>query len=157
MSTSKLFINIIAAAVLVVVPWQAQAGQLTDTDNAVLCQSASSAGALELTVDELMAAGLFDYSMAPQLLTLDCNGVTLIQRMIDQTQAENLEFAVIDMGVNVNRPLVPVEAGQLSVVQYLMQQAVIAASDEARQFSLEYMDNFRSLDFNPNLQLVSMK
>ena len=157
MSTTKLFINIIAAVALVIVPWQTQARQLTGADSAVLCQSAGNAGALELTVDELMVAGLFDYSMAPQLLTLDCNGVTLIQRMIDQAQAENLEFAVIDLGVNVNRPLVPVEAGRLSVVQYLMRQAVVAASEEAREFSLEYMDNFRSVDFNPNLQLVTLR
>lgn len=155
MSATKLFANIAAVLLLAVAPW-AQASQLSSTDGAALCQASSASGALELTVDELMAAGRFDYSMAAELLTLDCNGVTLIQQMIDQAQAENLEFAVIDLGINVNRPLVPVEAGKLSVVQYLMQQAVMASSDEARQFSLEYMDNFRSLDFNPNLQLVTL-
>ena len=49
------------------------------------------------------------------------------------------------------------EAGELSVVQYLMQQAVLAPSEEARQFAMEYMNDFRSVDFNPNLQLVTLK
>lgn len=155
MSTSKLFI--VATLIFAAIPWFAQAAPLSNADAAALCQATGNSGALEVTVDQLMAEGRFDYSMAPQLLTLDCNGVTLIQQMINQAQAENLEFAVIDLGVNVNRPLVPVEAGRLSVVQYLMRQAVVAASEEAREFSLEYMDNFRSVDFNPNLQLVTLR
>ena len=97
------------------------------------------------------------YDMAPALLNLKCGKVSLIQKLINDSRAENLEFAVIDLGVDVNSPLVPVEAGELSVVQYLMQQAVMAPSDEARQFAMEYMHDFRSVDFNPNLQLVTLK
>lgn len=126
-------------------------------DQRALCKAAATDGALEVTVDRLMETGRFDYDMAPELLTLNCSGVTLIQKLINEGNAENLEFAVIDLGVDVNRPLVPVEAGELSVVQYLMQQAILAPTAEARAFAMEYMQDLRSVDFNPNLQLVTMK
>lgn len=141
----------------VAMPLIAQAAPVSGADGKALCQAAAQDGALEVTVDSLMASGRFDYDMAPQLLTLDCGGVSLIQALINLSLAENLEFAVIDLGVDVNHPLVPVEAGELSVVQYLMQQAVLAPSPEARQFAMEYMQDFRSVDFNPNLQLVTLK
>ena len=141
----------------VAMPLLAQAAPVSGTDSKDLCQAASQDGALEVVVDSLMASGRFDYGMAPQLLTLDCGGITLIQSLINQGMEANLEFAVIDLGVDVNDPLVPVEAGALTVVQYLMQQAVLAPSPEARQFAMEYMQDFRSVDFNPNLQLVTLK
>lgn len=152
MNTLRL-ISVFAVAM----PLLAHAAPMSGEDGKALCQAAGSDGSLEVVVDTLMASGRFDYHMAPQLLTLDCGGITLIQSMINQTRAENLEFAVIDLGIDVNHPLVPVEAGQLSVVQYLMQQAVLAPNAEARQFAMEYMQDLRSVDFNPNLQLVTLK
>ncbi|MEE4250939.1 MAG: hypothetical protein V2I38_10140 [Alcanivoracaceae bacterium] len=143
--------------IAVAIPLFAQAAAVSVEDGQALCRAAAQDGALEVTVDTLMDSGRFDYDMAPQLLTLDCGGVTLIQTLINQAGAENLEFAVIDLGVDVNRPLVPVEAGELTVVQYLMQQAVLAPNPEARQFAMEYMRDLRSVDFNPNLQLVTLK
>ncbi|MCC1497929.1 hypothetical protein [Alcanivorax sp. 1008] len=145
------------SVIAVAMPLVAQAAPVSADDGRELCQAAAQDGALEVMVDNLMASGRFDYDMAPELLTLDCGGVTLIQSLINQAGAENLEFAVIDLGIDVNDPLVPVEAGALSVVQYLMQQAVLAPNPEARQFAMEYMQDFRSVDFNPNLQLVTLK
>ena len=150
---SLRFASILMAGTLLAMSAQAQSG----ADQQALCQAAGTDGALETAVDRLMEQGRFSYGMAPALLTLDCDGTTLIQKLINEGRAENLEFAVIDLGIDVNRPLVPVEAGELSVVQYLMQQAVLAPSAEAREFSLEYMHDLRSVDFNPNLQLVTMK
>lgn len=154
MGTAR-FVSVLVASVLA--SGLARAELVSDAVDRQLCQAASRDGALEVVVDSLMDAGQFGYDMTPALLNLDCGGVSLIQKMINDVRAENLEFAVIDLGVDVNRPLVPVEAGELSVVQYLMQQAVLAPSEEAREFAMEYMNDFRSVDFNPNLQLVTLK
>jgi len=132
------------------------AAAFSKTDRAVLCAATAEDGALEVVVERLLEAGSFSYEAAPSLLTLNCNGATLMQRMIDGAQAENLEYAVIDLGVNVNQPLIPVEAGSLTVIQYLMKQAAVARTEMAREFALEYMQDFRNVDFNPNLQLVTL-
>ncbi|MFN3713089.1 MAG: hypothetical protein ACK4SX_05475 [Alcanivoracaceae bacterium] len=142
---------------LVLAPLAVQAGPLSSADTRVLCRAAVQEGALEVAVEHLMSAGRFGYQDAGALLVADCGGSTLLQQMINHAQAENLEFAVIDLGVDVNMPLVPVEAGELTVVQYLMQQAVLAPNEVAREFAMEYMQDLRSVDFNPNLQLVTLK
>ncbi|PKM21618.1 MAG: hypothetical protein CVV10_08455 [Gammaproteobacteria bacterium HGW-Gammaproteobacteria-14] len=126
-------------------------------DSTMLCAATTEDGALEVVVERLLETGAFSYEAAPALLALDCAGATLMQRMIDGAQAENLEYAVIDLGVNVNQPLMPVEAGSLTVIQYLMKQAAVARTEMAREFALEYMQDFRNVDFNPNLQLVTLK
>lgn len=149
------FATVLAASVLFTSV--AQAELISVSADRELCQAASRDGSLELAVEAMMDSGQFRYDMAPGLLNLPCGEVSLIQSLINNSRAENLEYAVIDLGVDVNRPLVPVEAGELSVVQYLMQQAVMAPSPDARQFALEYMHDFRSVDFNPNLQLVTLK
>jgi hypothetical protein len=135
----------------------AHADLISAAEDRRLCAAAVSDAALEVVVDQLMDAGQFSYDMAPNLLTLNCGGVSLIQAMINNRQGENLEFAVIDLGVDVDYPLIPVEAGKLSVVQYLMQQAVMAPDDAARRFSMEYMEDLASGEFNPNIQLVRLK
>ena len=149
------FATVLAASVLFASA--AQAELISTSADRELCQAANRDGSLELAVEAMMDSGQFRYDMAPALLNLRCGEVSLIQKLINNARAENLEYAVIDLGVDVNSPLVPVEAGQLSVVQYLMQQAVMAPSAEAREFAMEYMHDFRSVDFNPNLQLVTLK
>lgn len=154
MSIVKSF-TVLAASVLLI--GAAQAELISTSADRQLCQAAGRDGSLELAVEALMDAGQFRYDMAPALLNLQCGKVSLIQMLINGARAENLEFAVIDLGIDVNSPLIPVEAGQLSVAQYLMQQAVMAPSVETREFATEYMHDFRSVDFNPNLQLVTLK
>ncbi len=149
------FVTAVAASVIL--SGTAQAELISASADRQLCQAASRDGSLELAVEAMMDAGQFRYDMAPALLNMRCGQISLIQGLINDSRAENLEYAVIDLGVDVNSPLVPVEAGQLSVVQYLMQQAVMAPSVEAREFAMEYMHDFRSVDFNPNLQLVTLK
>jgi hypothetical protein len=153
----RAFALIPLVSALILSPLSAQAGSLSASDARALCRAAVSEGALEVAVDGLMTAGRFGYDQAGALLVTDCKGTTLLQQMINHVQAENLEFAVIDLGVDVNKPLVPVEAGELTVVQYLMQQAILAPSEAAREFAMEYMQDLRSVDFNPNLQLVTLK
>ncbi|MBQ0753556.1 MAG: hypothetical protein KBT87_02745 [Gammaproteobacteria bacterium] len=121
-----------------------------------LCAAAIEDGALAAEVELLASTGEYQLASADQLLTLDCDGETLLTRMIETTQAENLEYAVIDMGANVNHPLIAQEGGKLTVVQYLIQQAVVAPSVESREFAMDYMQELRDVDFNPNLLSLSM-
>lgn len=121
-----------------------------------LCAAAVSEGALAAEVEMLAAEEGYQLISADELLTLDCQGQTLLTRMIETTQAENLEYAVIDMGANVNHPLIPQEGGKLTVVQYLIQQAVVAPSESSREFAMDYMQELRDVDFNPNLLALSM-
>lgn len=153
----RRFALIPLVSALILAPMAAQAGSLSAADSRALCRAAVTEGALEVAVESLMNSGRFGYQQAAALLMTDCSGTTLLQQMINHVQAENLEFAVIDLGVDVNKPMVPVEAGELTLVQYLMQQAVLAPSAAAREFAMEYMQDLRSVDFNPNLQLVTLK
>jgi len=119
-----------------------------------LCLAAVSEGALAAEVESMMDQGDFPYARAEDMLTLDCEGQPLLHRMILAQQAENLEYAVIDMGANVNAPLMQAEGGKLSLTQYLMQQAVLAPNAEARAFAMDYMKELRDADFNPLLSLT---
>ncbi len=118
-----------------------------------LCFAAVTEGALAEAVETMMDEGAFPYARAEDMLTLDCEGESLLQRMILAQQAENLEYAVIDMGTNVNEPLMQAEAGKLSLTQYLMRQAVLAPSPEARAFAMDYMKELGDAEFNPLLSL----
>lgn len=121
-----------------------------------LCAAAIEDGALAAEVELLASAGEYELVVADRLLTLDCGGKTLLTRMIETTQAENLEYAVIDMGANVHQPLIAQEGGKLTVVQYLIQQAIVAPSLQSREFAMDYMQELRDVDFNPNLLSLSM-
>ena len=119
-----------------------------------LCAAAVNDGALAIEVEALMDQGTFPFVRAEDMLTMNCAGESLLQRIILASQAENLEYAVIDMGANVNAPLITQEGGKLSLAQYLMQQAVLAPSAEARAFAMDYMQELRDTDFNPLLSIT---
>ncbi|MDF1780290.1 MAG: hypothetical protein P1U67_03240 [Alcanivoracaceae bacterium] len=122
-----------------------------------LCAAALTEGGLAAEVEQMIGVGAYPFQSADELLTLGCgNGKTLLDNLIVSMQAENLEYAVIDMGANVNRPLMQQEGGKLTLMQYLIQQAVVAPSEDARAFAMDYMTELRDVDFNPNLISLSM-
>lgn len=127
-----------------------------DDSNQALCLAASQDGALETALETSDLALRAVPVAGAEVLMLDCGGQTLLQVMVDTLQAENLEYAVIDLGVDVNAPLVSEEGGMLSLAQFLIQQAVEGHDDAVRGFALEYVQNFRDGEFNPNLYLISM-
>ena len=124
--------------------------------NQALCLAASSDGALEIMLEGSELVERPVPVAGAELLMTDCGGQTLLQVLVDTQQAENLEYAVIDLGVDVNAPLVREEGGMLSLAQYLIQQAVEGRDEAVRGFALEYVQNFRDGEFNPNLYLLSM-
>lgn len=125
-------------------------------DSERLCQAAQTEGALAAEIERMAEAGVALPS-GESVLMLACSDGSLLDRLIAGQYAENLEYVVIDMGTDVNRPLVPQEGGKLTVMQYLIQQSVIAPSDAARAFAADYMQELRDVDFNPNLLSLSMK
>jgi|SRR5690606_681984 hypothetical protein len=125
-------------------------------DNSRLCQAAQTEGELAAEIERMADAGVALPS-GESILMLACGDASLLDRLIVGQYAENLEYVVIDMGTDVNRPLVPQEGGKLTVMQYLIQQSVLAPSDEARAFAADYMHELRDVDFNPNLLSLSMK
>lgn len=147
-----------AVLALLVSGAQAAVGQASigGAEREALCQAAVSDGELELVVDALVETSKLSYQQAPELLRVQCGDQSLLQQLVNQRQAENFEFVVIDLGIDVHSPMVAAEAGQLSLMQYLMQQSIQAPSAEARQFALEYLQDLRNVDFNPNLQLLVM-
>lgn len=120
-----------------------------------ICLAGTSEGALGVVMEQQADLDAHPVTGAEVLLR-DCGGQTLLQVLLETQQAENLEYAVIDMGVDVNAPLVREEGGLLTLTQYLMQQAAVGRTAETRAFALEYMQNFRDGDFNPNLYTLSM-
>ena len=132
------------------------AGFAQGLDSARLCEAAQTEGALAAEIESMADAGVALPS-GESILMLACGDGSLLDRLIAGQYAENLEYVVIDMGTNVNRPLVPQEGGKLTVMQYLIQQSVLAPSDAAREFAADYMHELRDVDFNPNLLSLSMK
>jgi hypothetical protein len=121
-----------------------------------LCQAATEEAQLEVALASLAADDAMALARGNSVLFLSCGDRTLLEVMVEARQAENLEYVIIDMGVDVRAPLIPEEGGKLDVTQYLLQQAAVNPSEDVRAFALEYFRNFRDGEFNPNLYLVSM-
>ena len=80
-----------------------------------LCAAAMEDGALAAEVELLASTGEYELVVADRLLTLDCGGKTLLTRMSETTQAEKLEYAVIEMGANVHQPVLARAGGEVRV------------------------------------------
>jgi hypothetical protein len=125
-------------------------GAQADTE---LCQAAVTDSALPARVDDLMEADRFTFSDVTQMLAIQCQGGSMLEVMLEERQAENLEFAVIDLGLDLHQPLATA-AGRLSLVEWLNHQADSHHNAEVRDFARAYLKRFRDEEFNPNL-LVS--
>lgn len=140
------------APLLLLVLNPVHAGVVDASTDRALCQAAVTDSALPVELNDLIENGEFDFDDARGLLSLDCGGRSLLQAMLEEQQAENLEYAVIDLGVGINEPVVTTEDGsRLSVVQWLERQAAQHDNAEVRDFAASYLARFRDESFNPNL------
>lgn len=140
-------------AVLLSTPSLALAASVADR----LCDAAMREGALAAEIERLADEGALPRDPAT-LLTLECApGKPLLGVLVEHMQAENLEYAIIDMGVDVNRPLMQEEGGKLTVTQYLLRQAALTSRGEVRDFAVDYMQELGDVNFNPNQLLVSLQ
>lgn len=139
--------------VSVVLPVQAQSNPGMESR---LCQAASKDSAFGALVDQLIETGEVQMTAGESLLSISCqDGQTVLSHMIQGRQAENLEYAVIDMGLSLSASRVRLNGQTLSLGDALSRLG--AGSDTATQNFVEsYLDDLADEDFNPNLR-VSLK
>lgn len=138
-------------------PLLGQAATLSQAQQKQLCQAAVTENGLGEVVDQLMAKNAFSYKEAGALLSLECGkGKFLLGMLVNEKRAENLEYAVIDLGLDVDAPLVQHSGKRFSVSQYLSNVAA-QKGGQAATFAAGYLRNFHDPAFNPNLVMrVSM-
>lgn len=121
-----------------------------------LCTAAAADNAFGPLMDQLLTDKAVSYQDAAEVLSLDCGkGQFLLGVLVNGMSAENLEYAVIDMGVDVDAPLLKHAGLVLSVSQYLNEVAAKKGSSLAG-FATGYLKNFHDPAFNPMLTRVTM-
>ncbi len=139
--------------VVLLLPLAATAELVDKTTDRQLCQAALLDSGLPETVNTLLQEQRLEFADAPELLELDCNGRSLLRTLVDERQAENLEYVVIDLGVSPDTRI-DTQAGTLSLSAWLKHQGREHDDPQVREFARTYRDRFRDASFNPNL-LVS--
>lgn len=129
----------------------AQADIRADQHDA-LCKAAVTEAALAPLVEQLVIDNKMKFGDASLMLSVNCNGQSLLSLMVNKMLPENLEYAVIDMGLDVDSPVVLHQGNHLSVSDYLRQVIAEGQSDKVA-FASEYLKDFHDPAFNPNLIL----
>lgn len=142
------------APLLLLMTAPVQAALIDASTDQTLCQAAVTESALPNRINDLMDSGRFDFADAGPLLSLECGDRTLLQAMVEERKAENLEYAVIDLGLDLNAPVIRADGATQSLVEWLDRQADSHANAEVRAFAASYLERFRDESYNPNL-LVS--
>ncbi|MED5389253.1 MAG: hypothetical protein VX793_10405 [Pseudomonadota bacterium] len=121
-----------------------------------LCQAASEESAFGVLVDDLIETGELALTSGEEVLSLDCrDGRSVLETMVIDRQAENLEYAVIDLGLNLSASTVMLHGRTLSLKAALKQLGEQGNGD-VREFVQSYLSDLADEDFNPNLR-VSLK
>lgn len=144
--------RIFAGAMLLACASMSQA----QVDSAVagqLCMAAGEDSAFGVLVDGFIERDEMAFSSGEELLSLSCgNGQTVLSRMVLSHQAENLEYAVIDMGLNLTSSRVELNGESLVLADAM--KALASNSDaETQAFVEAYLADFSDEEFNPNLML----
>ncbi|MEQ3723763.1 hypothetical protein [Alcanivorax sp.] len=121
-----------------------------------LCQAASQDSAFGVLVDQMIETGEVQMTAGESLLSVTCqDGGSVLSHMVKGRQAENLEYAVIDLGLSLSVSRVSLNGQTVSLGEALARLG--ADSDTAtRDFVDSYLDDLADEDFNPNLR-VSLK
>ena len=144
--------RILAGAVLLACASMSQA-QVDQSVAGQLCHAAGQDSALGGLVDSLIEADKFSLASGEELLSLQCgDGETVLSRMVMTRQAENLEYAVIDMGLSLSGTTVNLDGQPLSLGE-AMARLGERGSVDTREFVNAYLDDLADEDFNPNLRL----
>ena len=141
------------SVVVLLLPLVATAELVDKSTDRQLCRAALLDSGLPETVNTLIQDKRMDFADAPDLLELDCNGRSLLRTLVDERQAENLEYVVIDLGVSPDTRIAT-QAGTMTLSAWLKHQGQEHENPKVREFARTYRDRFRDSSFNPNL-LVS--
>lgn len=118
-----------------------------------LCDAALQESAMPAQYDALLEGGLLDYDQVEQVITLRCDDQrSMLELLVEERQAENLEYLVVDMGLDIDRPLT-IGDRQVSLNEYLTEQQG-STSASVSEFASEYLELFADADFNPGLWLT---
>lgn len=116
-----------------------------------LCDAATQESAMPAQLDALLEGGLVEFSQVADVLTLRCeDDKPMLELLVEQRQAENLEYLVIDMGLDIEQPLSVSAERSVSLNDYLAEQAR-SGNEAVREFAREYLELFADKDFNPAL------
>ncbi|MAX56433.1 MAG: hypothetical protein CL537_13150 [Alcanivoracaceae bacterium] len=127
--------------------------QLTSGSASRLCQAASQESAYGALVDEMIESGEVALTAGAELLSVSCaDGQTVLSHMVNGMHAENLEYAVIDMGLSLSGTTVNLDGQPLSLGE-AMARLGERGSVDTREFVNAYLDDLADEDFNPNLRL----
>ena len=121
-----------------------------------LCLAAAQDSALGPQFEVLLDRGVLDYADVPQVLNLPCeNGRNLMQTIVSGLHAENLEYVVIDLGLDPDVPLLAM-AGERLTLQQFLQRTVAQGEPAVQRFASDYLRDFRDAEFNPNLVISAL-
>lgn len=128
------------------------AAELHTAVEQALCDAATEESAVPAQIDALVDGGLVEFAQVGQIISLRCESDrSMLEVLVQERQAENLEYLVVDMGLDIEQPL-NIGGRQLSVNDYLADQAA-NGSESVREFASEYLELFADKDFNPGLWL----
>lgn len=118
-----------------------------------LCLAAAQDSALGPQFEVLLDRGVLDYADVPQVLNMPCEaGRSLMQTIVSGLHAENLEYVVIDLGLDPEAPLLEMASERLTLQQFL-QRTATRGEPAVQRFARDYLRDFRDAEFNPNLVL----
>lgn len=144
--------RILAGTILLACASISQA-QVDQTVAEKLCLAAAEDSAFGVLVDNLIERDQLALSRGEELLSLECGqGQTVLSRMVLSRQAENLEYAVIDMGLNLSSSQVELN-GKTWLLSDAMKALAAAADSETQEFVESYLSDLADEEFNPNLML----
>lgn len=145
--------RILAGAVLLACASMSQA-QLDQSVAGQLCLAAGEDSAFGVLVDGFIERDKLALSGGEELLSLQCGqDDTVLSRMVLTHQAENLEYAVIDMGLSLSASRVELD-GESMVLSDAMKALADRGDAETREFVERYLSDLADEDFNPNLLLT---
>lgn len=138
---------------VLIMPLLAQGGVVNARTDQRLCQAARMTSGLPARVNRLLGNDRMAFADAPDLLELQCGERTLMQILLDERRAENLEYVVIDLGVSLDQKL-ETGSGAMTLRGWLERKSREHGDAQVREFARGYLKRFQDASFNPNL-LVS--
>ncbi len=146
------YLSFVLCAVLAL-PAQAQ---ISAGMNERLCVAATQESAFGALVDDMIESDELALTSGEQVLSLSCqDGSSVLEKMVLARQAENLEYAVIDLGLNLTASQVALR-GQTMPLKEALQRLGEQGDSQVQDFVQDYLSDLADEDFNPNLR-VSLK
>lgn len=118
-----------------------------------LCEAAVEESALPGQMDSLLESGVLRHDQAGELLSMSCSpDATLLQLMVRERQAENLEYMTVDMGLDPEAGVLKIGGETLSLNDYLEGKSGYG-DPQVAGFAEKYRELLTDESFNPSLMV----